>query len=157
MKNAILFFSLLALIFACGGPSNDGNADKAKKPAKKEAAKKDTKKGIGEYTNVELNTPLNASMVKSGEAVYDMKCSACHKKSAQRVVGPGFEGVTTRRTPEWIMNMVTNVEIMLEEDPAAQEMLKECLVRMPNQNLTAQDARDVLEWMYANDGKEVGE
>jgi hypothetical protein len=44
---------------------------------------------------------------------------------------------------------------MLEQDPAAQAMLKECLVRMPNQNLTLGDARDVLEFMYANDGQAV--
>ena len=76
---------------------------------------------------------------------------------AARVVGPGWAGVTTKRKPEWIMNMTTNVEAMLEEDPAARELLKECLVRMPNQNMTTADARNVLEFMYKNDGLAVGE
>ena len=79
-----------------------------------------------------------------GNAIYDMKCSACHKLTDMRVVGPGWKGVTDRRTPEWIMNMTLNVDVMLEKDPAAQAMLKECLVRMPNQNLNQEDARAVL-------------
>jgi DNA recombination-dependent growth factor C len=74
-----------------------------------------------------------------------------------RVVGPGWKGITEKRKPEWIMNMTLNIDVMLEEDAEARELLKECLVRMPNQNLSNEDARDVLEFMYANDGKAVGE
>ncbi len=70
-----------------------------------------------------------------------------------RVVGPGWKGLTERRKPEWIMNMITNVEIMLDKDPAAQALLEECLMRMPNQNVSIGDARDILEFMYSNDGK----
>ena len=83
-------------------------------------------------------------MVEKGEAIYEMKCSACHKLTDQRVVGPGWKGVTERR-------MITNVEVMLEKDPEAQKLLEECLTRMPNQNMSVGDARDVLEFMYAND------
>jgi hypothetical protein len=32
-------------------------------------------------------------------------------------------------------------------------MLEECLVRMPNQNLSEADARNILEFMYKNDLK----
>ena len=116
----------------------------------------DDGKGIGEVKEVSLNNPLKPGMVEKGKAVYEMKCAACHKLSDQRVVGPGWEKITDRRKPEWIMNMTLNAEVMLEEDPAARELLKECLVRMPNQNLSKDDARNVLEFMYANDGQEVG-
>ena len=95
-------------------------------------------------------------MVASGKAIYEMKCQACHKLSDKRVVGPGWKGLTEKRKPEWIMNMVMNVEEMLKEDPTAKDLLKQCLVRMPNQNLTEQDSRDVLEFMFSLDGQEVG-
>jgi hypothetical protein len=42
---------------------------------------------------------------------------------------------------------------MIEKDTAAQKMLEECLVRMPNQNLADDEARSVLEFMRQNDGK----
>jgi len=50
------------------------------------------------------------------------------------------------------MNFVTNVDEMLQQDPKAQAMLEICLVRMPNQNLTDDEARNVYEFMRKNDG-----
>ena len=110
-------------------------------------------KGVGKYQNVELTHPLDEKMVAAGKGVYDVKCSSCHKMTDEKLVGPGWKGVTDRRTPEWIMNFVTNTDEMIEKDPAAQKMLEECLVRMPNQSLSEQDARAVLEYMRSNDGK----
>ncbi|MGZ3924491.1 MAG: c-type cytochrome, partial [Flavisolibacter sp.] len=57
-----------------------------------------------------------------------------------------------RRKPEWILNMITNVETMLDKDPQAQRLLEECIVRMPNQNLDLDGARKVLEFQRSNDG-----
>jgi cytochrome c len=110
-------------------------------------------KGIGEVKEVELTSPLDQGRITRGKAVYDMKCQACHRLDGQRVVGPGWQGITTRRKPEWIMNMITNVEMMLEKDPEAQKLLEQCLTRMPNQNVSVGDARDILEFMRQNDGE----
>jgi cytochrome c len=121
----------------------------AAEPAKKE----DDGKGIGQIKEVTLNTPLEQERIGRGKAVYEMKCAACHRTDATRVVGPGWEGVTKRRKPEWIMNMVTNVEVMLDQDPEAQKLLELCLTRMPNQNVSVGDARDILEFMRQIDGE----
>jgi hypothetical protein len=110
-------------------------------------------KGIGPHKSVELTHPLDEKMVASGKGIYDVKCSSCHKTTDEKLVGPGWKGVTDRRTPEWIMNFVTNTEEMIEKDTAAQNMLEVCLVKMPNQGLTEADARSVLEFMRNNDGK----
>ena len=64
-----------------------------------------------------------------------------------RVVGPGWKGITTRREPAWIMNMILNIDVMLSDDPEAQKLLEQCLVRMPNQNLSKEEGREVLEFM----------
>ncbi|HEY0749739.1 MAG TPA: cytochrome c, partial [Chitinophagaceae bacterium] len=77
----------------------------------------------------------------------------CHKLNEERVVGPGWAGVTKRREPHWIMNMITNVDIMLEQDAEAQKLLEQCLVRMPNQNISKEEARSVIEFMRSNDGE----
>lgn len=106
-----------------------------------------------EIRKVELTNPLKQEWVTSGKATYEMKCLACHKLTADKVVGPGWLGVTKRRKPEWIMNMVTNVDMMLERDEEAQKLLEQCLVRMPNQNLTQDETRQVLEFMRSNDGE----
>jgi hypothetical protein len=41
---------------------------------------------------------------------------------------------------------------MIEKDPAVQAQLELCLVRMPNQNLSDAEARNILEFMRRNDG-----
>ena len=156
MKNiSIVFLALAALfIYACGGDSSSSSSDGTKKPSSMVADEPvDDGKGLGEVKDVALNDPLDAAMIARGTGIYEMKCAACHKLSDQRVVGPGFGGVTKKRKPEWIMNMILNVDVMLEEDATARALLEECLVRMPNQNLTYQDARDVLEFMLSNDAK----
>ena len=106
-----------------------------------------------EIKSVEITTPLNQEWVTKGRTTYDMKCLPCHKLTGDKLVGPGWLGVTKRRTPVWIMNMVTNVDMMLEKDEEAQKLLEQCLVRMPNQNITADETRQVIEFMRSNDGE----
>jgi cytochrome c len=106
-----------------------------------------------EIKSVELTNPLNQEWVSKGKAIYEMKCLACHRLDETRVVGPGWAGVTKKREPVWIMNMVTNVDMMLETDEEARKLLELCLVRMPNQNITEPEAREILEFMRHNDGE----
>ena len=147
MKKILLFAALALIVLACGGNS-EKPSDKYRNA---EVIVKDDGLGVGEIKTVSLNDPLDQEMVKRGLAIYEMKCSACHKLKGSRVVGPSFAGVTSRRTPPWIMNMITNVDVMLEKDPAAQKLLEECLTRMPNQNVSIGDARDILEFFFQND------
>jgi cytochrome c1 len=108
-------------------------------------------KGVGRFKDIQLQLPLNQAMVAKGKAIYQSKCFACHKLTSEMLVGPGWAGVTTRRTPEWIMNWITNTKVMLDKDLAAQAEMAVCLIRMPNQDLTDDQARNVLEFMRQND------
>jgi cytochrome c1 len=153
MKNLMTVLIAAALLAACA-PDKPQVAETGgpKKNAVEEVI--DPTKGIGQVKNVTLHNPLDGERVKRGLDIYEMKCSACHRLTEERLVGPGFKGVTERRKPEWIMNMITNVDVMLDQDPVAQELLELCLTRMPNQNVSIGDARDVLEFMRQNDGEE---
>ena len=103
--------------------------------------------------DIQITNPLKAEWITAGKSTYELKCQACHKLNNEKIVGPGWQGVTKRRKPEWILNMITNVDMMLEKDPEAQRLLEECLVRMPNQNLNREEARKVLEFQRNNDGE----
>jgi mono/diheme cytochrome c family protein len=151
MKRLFLILTISAVFASCAPdkPAENQGADHLDDAV---AANVDEGKGIGEVKNVPLTTPLEQDRVKRGKAIYDMKCGACHKLNDQRVVGPGWAGITQKRKPEWIMNMITNVDVMLAQDPEAQKLLELCLVRMPNQNVSIGDARDILEFMRENDG-----
>lgn len=110
-------------------------------------------KGIGRFKNVTLTHPLDPGMITKGQSIFESKCIACHKLTDEKLVGPGWKGVTDRRTPEWIMNFTTNTQVMLDKDLVAQSEMATCIVRMPNQDLTDDQARQILEFMRKNDGK----
>ena len=112
----------------------------------------DPNRGLGKYSTVDLGDKLDVAMATEGEKIQSVKCSACHKLTDEKLVGPGWKGVISRHKPEWIMNFITNPDPMIDKDPKLQAQLEICLVRMPNQSLTDDDARKVLEFMRKNDG-----
>ncbi len=157
MKKLAIILFLAIFIAACGGgASNDNKATAdpydAAKSTENSNPDYDPKRGEGKFTKVEVASTLDAAMATTGEKVFTVKCSSCHKLTEEKLVGPGWEGVTARHTPEWIMNFVTNTDEMLNKDPKAQAQLEICLVRMPNQNIADDDARALYEFMRKNDG-----
>lgn len=130
----------------------DEGDEKLPNPGGNDAAKYDPNRGTGKFTHVDIAKKLDENLANDGEKIYNVKCSGCHKLTDEKLVGPGWLGVTKRYKPEWIMNFITNTDEMLEKDPRAQANLQICLVRMPNQNLSDKNARDLLEFMRKNDG-----
>lgn len=150
-----LFVPLLVLLFlnACGsGEKKDTETTTTPSTQETPATTAEDDRGIGPIKEVKLSTSLDQTMAGEGSKLYDLKCSSCHRLTNEKLVGPGWTGVTTRRKPEWIMNFATNPDEMLNKDPKAIAMLEECLVRMPNQNVTEKEARALLEFMRKNDG-----
>lgn len=157
MKKFLILAALAGFIYACGN-SGGSNSEVKKEDASNSSATGDANpsydpnRGVGRFTTVDVKPELDVAMATSGTKVYDSKCASCHKLTDERLVGPGWKDVTKRRTPVWIMNFATNPDEMLNKDPEAMAQLEICLVRMPNQNLTDDDARHVLEFMRKNDG-----
>ena len=160
MKKTILFMlgSFVILAISCGGDSNSEkeageSADAPKSMVSDGPSGYDPKRGEGKYTaeSLKLDAAIDAAKAKNGEAVVGVKCASCHKMTDEKLVGPGWKGVTTRRTPEWIMNFISNPDPMIEKDPAVQAQLELCLVRMPNQGLSDDESRNILEFMRSND------
>ena len=156
MKKLILLTMIAGILFSCGSNGNTENstAGNSTGGVKKtdETPAYDPHRGEGKFTKVELGSKLDISKAAGGKKVYDVKCGACHKLTDEKLVGPGWTGVTSRYAPEWIMNFITNTDAMITKDPKMQAQLEICLVRMPNQSLTDDDARNLLEFMRKNDG-----
>ena len=156
MKKKILFaiaVSTLFVIVRCGSNKQPENNNQTVN----QTAENDndlTNKGIGPIKDVKLTSPLDPEMVTQGLFIFKSKCFVCHKLSTEKLVGPGWKGVTQRRAPEWIMNYIINTDVMLDKDVIAQKLIQACVTRMPNQQLTTDEARNVLEFMRKNDGKD---
>lgn len=154
---AILFFALLV---SCGGKEEkkkEGFTLKKQTTTETTSAVKSetvlaskridlTNKGIGPIKSVELADEIDQTMVAKGADVYKRMCFACHRPD-KKFIGPAPLGVLKRRTPEWVMNMILNPEVMVKDDPLAKDLLIEFNGSpMANQGLTEEEARAVLEY-----------
>ena len=144
----------MSLLISCGKKNEDADFSKPSTDvaAPKDAASYDPNRGEGKFDKVDLAATLDQTMATSGEKIAEVKCTSCHKSTDEKLVGPGWHGVTSRHKPEWIMNFITNPDPMITKDPKMQAQLEICLVRMPNQGLNDTEARSVLEYMRKNDG-----
>ncbi|MBC32250.1 MAG: cytochrome C [Muricauda sp.] len=159
-KAIALLFSLLMM--ACGGKEEkkkegfsverkkaktettvETNATETVKPSERVDL---DNKGVGPITSLTLAAEIDQAMAKQGEAVFNQMCTACHRVG-KKFIGPAPNGILERRTPEWVMNMILNPEVMVKEDPLAKDLLMEFNGSpMANQGLTEEQARAVLEY-----------
>lgn len=154
---SVIIATLVLSVISCGGETTkataptDGNTDG--EATQSDPNPYDPKRGEGKFdaSNVTLGA-LDATMATKGESIASTKCMSCHKTTDEKLVGPGWKGVTSRKEPHWILNFITNPDPMIDKDPEVQAQLELCLVRMPNQNLNDDEARQVLEFMRKNDG-----
>ena len=150
MKKLILTISVALILTACG--NKEKSQEEQTQVITPVKSTYDPNRGIGKFSTVDLGEHLDKKMATAGKAIFDVKCSSCHKLTDEKLVGPGWAGVTKRYTPQWVMNFITNPDEMLNTDPKAQAQLEICLVRMPNQNLSDEQARQILEFQRENDG-----
>lgn len=135
-----IFLFSTAFLFSSG-------AAEAQAPTDPAVAMKN--KGIGPVKKVKIG-PIKEDLAEQGEKLFEAKCTACHKFD-QRYVGPALGGVTKRRRPEWIMNMILNPAEMVQKDPIAKALLAEHFVTMTFQNVTQPEARALLEYFRHKD------
>lgn len=140
---------LLALLLAaCGGSSTEtpAPATTAGNPVQEATlSEAELANGIGPIQDLTLG-PIDAALAAQGEASYTTKCTACHKMDT-RYVGPPLGTVLQERTPAYIMNMMLNPDEMTKKHPEARAMLAQYMTVMPNQNLTQDEARAILEYL----------
>lgn len=146
MKYQLVFITIIIFLTSCGtsgSPEKQTENDQQNKSAVAATQKQDI--GVGPVTEVDLGE-LNPQMAAAGKAIFDLKCTACHKIDA-KYIGPAIKGVINRRNPVWIMNMIMAPDKMITSDPIAKQLLGEANgAPMANQNLTETEARQILEY-----------
>lgn len=156
MKKVLILGIAVLFAAACSNDAktsdNEGTSNGSTVATEVEIAEYDPHRGEGKFTELEISDALDNEMANKGESIFSVKCGSCHKLSDERLVGPGFKGVSERRTGTWMMNFLTNTDQMIDLDPELQAQLEICMVRMPNQNLSDEDARSIYEFMRKNDG-----
>jgi mono/diheme cytochrome c family protein len=96
-------------------------------------------------------TPIDESQVKAGEKLFSEKgCSACHT-FGKKMSGPDLAGVTKRRTAQWMENQILHPDVMTKEDPISHQLMAIHALQMPNQGLTPDQAKSVIEYLKHRD------
>lgn len=158
----ILFISLIFLLYGCGDKDRKNNAQGggdmsrgAESGTQMEQGNQQTDtahahsahlddKGIGPVKEVKLG-PIDAKLVSQGKDVFQSKCIVCHDLD-NRKVGPPLRDVTDRLSPEFIMNYLLNTEEMQQKNEHLKALVSEYKTVMPDQDLSENDARALLEF-----------
>lgn len=90
--------------------------------------------------------PVDPALADQGKALFEQKCTSCHKLD-MRYVGPPLREVALVRSPEYIMNIILNPEGMQERHPVVKQLVEEYMTKMTFQNVTQQEARAILEFL----------
>ena len=161
--NISILTCLFALILVgCGGKTEkkeEGfSVDRKKSPEKVEQNTPETNdvpasqritldnKGVGQIKDITLDPEIDQAMANAGSELFKTNCTACHRTD-KRFIGPKMQGILERRSPEWIMNMILDPQLMVEEDRCAKDLLVEFNgAAMSNQNLTVEQTRSLLEY-----------
>lgn len=136
--------ALLVLVSGCGtkGPGSDGKATGAN------AGVPGSKYDAGPRA---ADTPADHAKAEAGAKLFATKgCIACHAQG-RRLTGPDLAGVSQRRTAAWIENQILHPDVMTKEDPISHELLAKYALQMPNQGLTPDEARSVIEFFKRYD------
>ncbi len=72
-------------------------------------------------------------------------CLACHSVGQGRRVGPDLQGVTQRRTEEWLMKFIKSSQTMIKEgDEVAKALFAEYAVPMPDSTYSEAEIKAII-------------
>ncbi len=151
MGKWILLVAVFGVISCGGSKSKPENSPQPQTEQVAEVVDPMKNKGIGPIKEIKLPETIDETLAKRGEEVFKNKCSVCHKLD-ERYVGPPLKGITKRRTPEWIMNIILNPQEMTQKDPIAKKLLQEYLTQMSVQ-ASQDEARAILEYFRKVDSQ----
>lgn len=110
--------------------------------------------GIGPVKERIEMASVRSDLVQQGRQIFEEKCTICHRLD-ERFIGPAMRGITDRRSPEYILNMILNPDEMARRHPVAQQQLQEYVVPMTYQDVSMEDALAILDYLRSVDSGEA--
>ena len=67
----------------------------------------------------------NLALAASGEEIFKTKCTLCHTYGEGNKIGPDLKGVTKKRKPDWLKNMIKDPQGWVAKDAEAKKLFEE--------------------------------
>ncbi len=148
MRRLMFAAAVIAVFFAGCFDESAEEAKPLKKPVKSNPnglTDFEMDHGVGPITAKLKLGPIDNTLAAKGKKTFENKCYQCHRLDS-KLVGPPLKDVTKRRKPEYILNMMLNPDGMLAKHPEAKKLLGQYLTLMTFQNITKDDAMNILEY-----------
>ena len=146
-RTSLVILCLSASLCGCGAQQADQSTAASSSPSGTTVA------SVSKYDSGPRagDAPIVEAEVKTGEKLFQEKgCSACHT-FGKKLSGPDLAGVTKRRTAQWMENQILHPEVMTKEDPISHQLMAVHALQMPNQGLTPEQAKSVIEYLKHRD------
>lgn len=129
------------LTFGCGGEQGGGGDESAAEPSEEPAV-------LGGAGAVAPSGSVDAELAAQGEELFRTRaCIGCHTLGGGRLTGPDLQGVTERRTFDWIVAMVMNPDSMVKSDSIAKALFAEYMTPMLPARVTQEEAAAIYEFL----------
>lgn len=156
--NVLLAIGLIATVIACNNNPKTKTSEGSTDPTAEEPKElvihdylKEGNKGIGPITSF-TQPAFDQAVADEGNKLFIVRCTMCHEYGEDKL-GPALKGITKKRTPEWILNLMLNTEEMFEKDPDALALKDKYESMMVSVGLNEQEAKSILEYLRQEDAK----
>jgi mono/diheme cytochrome c family protein len=135
---ALLSVLALATVLPLSGCGGGGSSDSS--------ATGDVQRSPLDFGPRAGDSPVAAALTAQGEKLFKTRgCTACHAYG-KRLTGPNLQGVTRRRTAQWMEQQILHPDVMVKTDPLSHQLFGEYNLQMANQGLTPDEAKAVIEY-----------
>ena len=93
----------------------------------------------------ELATPMSTAAAQGEKAYLRGGCNGCHV-IGQVSSGPDLTGAVARKGEKWVYEFTLNPESKFNE-PYVKAIIEYFNLRMPNQHMSEQESKDIVEYL----------
>ena len=96
----------------------------------------------------------HAEGAAAGKLLFEQKCTACHTIGHGVRIGPDLQGVTARRSREWLLRFIAAPDrLIAAHDPIVTPLVRQFnQIQMPNLALTEGEVRQLVDYLEAAGG-----
>lgn len=94
---------------------------------------------------VAVTATISRAEAATGAENFAAICAACHTVGGGKRVGPDLQGVTERRTEEWLLKFIKSSQSMVKSgDPVAVALFEEFKIAMPDTTFSSDEIKEIL-------------